>query len=56
MSADNEKVTFEGDFFVGACTAKLQWSEVVRAAGVGPALTAWKAAVIPLDHARNWRI
>ena len=25
---------------------------IVRAAGVGPALTAWKAAVIPLDHAR----
>src|SRR3989344_5104334 len=26
---------------------------LVRAAGVGPALTAWKAAVIPLDHARR---
>ena len=25
----------------------------MRAAGVGPALTAWKAAVIPLDHARK---
>ena len=29
------------------------FSFVMRAAGVEPALTAWKAAVIPLDHARE---